>query len=175
MHRPLIFAAALAFAQPALAQAQAPAPAQAAVSPRSEALVRRLMKALDMEKQMDALLTATLPGFAARMNSGAQLSEAEKTLVLDTALETMREVVTPRLVEAVIPLYAEHYTEAELAAMVTFYESPVGASIMAKTPAMAPKVAAATQALMPAAMEEMLTRLCTKLDCAPSGIKPRRS
>ncbi|HVI30940.1 DUF2059 domain-containing protein [Phenylobacterium sp.] len=173
--RSLLAAVALALASTTVVRAQpAPPPASAAeAGPRAEALVRRVLKAMDFEKQIDVVVTAMLPVMQERIaKEHPEITAAQHGVLAETTLEAMRESFVPEMLEAVIPIYAATYSEAELEAMATFYESPVGRSILDKTPTLAPKVAKATQGLIPRLADEMLIRVCQKLDCEAPKTRP---
>lgn len=162
-----------------LLSAFAPAPAlaqeaRAADRPSAHALdlARRLMKAMQIEAQVDTALQHMLPITTDSPAFKAMPSEA-RTLVLDTVREVMRDTLTPKLVARMTPEYAKALSEADLEAAVAFYESPAGQSILAKTPQLMQASASAVRDLMPEAQAEVMRRVCEKVDC--KGEKPGRS
>jgi len=84
--------------------------------------------------------------------------------------EAMSEVtasMTARVFEAMAPIYADIFTLQELQALVDFYDSDLGRSMMQKTYAASPRMAAEMQAIMPELMADMGAQLCDRLDCTP--------
>ena len=190
--RPLRAAAAGAFLilaapLPALAQPAAPPAAQATapppgrVSPEAEALVRRYLAATHFERNMDNMMVSMLPLMNDQLKrQSPSLTDEQRQIVLDVVRKLMREKMTPKMIERMTPIYAATFTLPELRALVAFYESPVGASIMEKMPSLAPKSAAITRELMPEltrdAMLEVLTRMCPDGKCDAAKLpKPAAS
>jgi uncharacterized protein len=157
----------------------APAPASAAaavaVEPEATALARRLLKAMGVEAQTDAMLAAILPALAERQASRIpNLTAADRQLLTETIRDLMRETFTPRMIEEMIPAYASTFTRTELEGMVAFYEGPVGRASIEKMPALMGKSAEISRALLPEMQVEMLKRLCARFDCsAPTRPPPR--
>jgi hypothetical protein len=147
-----------------------PSPAPSAdvqvVSPNTDALVRRLMKAMHFEAQIDTMLGAMMPIMMEQQaRQHPNLGPADQKVILDTVREVMREKFTPKLIERAVPIYAATFSESELTQMVAFYESPVGQSIITKMPAMAPKIAEAARELIPEATGDMARAMCAKVNC----------
>jgi len=179
-HRvPLIALAAILAAGPLTAAAQTPSTAAAApapVTPKTEALVRRLMKAMKFENQVDQMLGAILPVMAEQQFKAIpHLTEADRALIVETTRQVMRDEFTPKLLARAVPIYAATFSESELEQMVAFYESPAGQSIIEKMPSMSPKIAAATRDLMPELAPAMMRAICAKVNCAapPTGTMPK--
>jgi len=181
-HRiPLIALAAIVAAGPlaAAAQTSPPAPvaaAPAAVTPKTEALVRRMMKAMKVENQVDQMLGAMLPVMAEQQfKANPQLTEADRALIVETTRQVMREEFTPKLLARAVPIYAATFNESELEQIVAFYESPPGRSIIEKMPSLGPKIAEAARELMPELAPAMMRAICGKVNCAapPAGTMPK--
>ena len=77
-------------------------------------------------------------------------------------------VLMPRYVEHMSKVYAETYTAEELEGLIAFYSSPVGQSVLAKAPELAPEASRAMERLLPQIDFEFQRRLCRRLGCAPS-------
>lgn len=45
------------------------------------------------------------------------------------------EIDTDALIEALVPIYAKHFTHAEVRELIAFYETPVGRKLVAEQPA----------------------------------------
>jgi hypothetical protein len=87
--------------------------------------------------------------------------------------EVLRDVVRPRLVERLAPIYAQTFTPAELQASIDFYESPAGRAIVAKGPELAQQMALAMRDIAPLARIETRKRLCSRIDCSKvPGLPP---
>lgn len=147
----------------------AEAPAASAEKAVKEALVRRYLKSIEFEKLMDTMVGSMTPVMAeqtARRNPS--ITPDQRQLIVDIVGDAMREVMTPRIIEASVALYADAFSEPELRALVTFYESPEGRAITQKMPALTPKAADMTRALMPQMEQEVQARLCARIDCTPA-------
>ena len=162
-----VAAAVVAVAPAGMAQAAAASPAGAQVNPTSEALVKRYLAAIHFEKLLDTMLGAMLPVMADSMvKEHPEITPQQRQIVIDTVRDTMREKFVPRMIEKMTPIYAETFSQSELQAIVTFYESPAGRAITEKSPSMAPKSAEITRQLMPEMQREVAVRLCAKINCA---------
>lgn len=138
-----------------------PAAAPAAKPPtaRALALTDRYLKAINMEKLMVDMM--------ASMGSmmGPEFSKSEDAKAMMEASQEAVVAITPKLVEKMAPIMASIYSEEELEAMVTFYESPVGQSILAKTGEATRASADVTRDLMPEIMTRMFDGYCAKRTC----------
>jgi hypothetical protein len=131
----------------ALAQNTAPqAAAASAVDPAAAAAVRELLKAMDYATVVRASLqhmAATLPaairaGAEGAVRNNPKLSDAERTKKLadlekglpkvTDALSRMYDdpALVNEMLEAMVPIYARHYTVDELHQLALFYQTPVG-------------------------------------------------
>src|SRR5262249_19286605 len=151
-----------------------------APSEKTVKLVRRVLAAIHMERQMDATMKAMMPLIMDQQSQlHPSLSADDRKLIQDLTQKVIMEDFFPKLLERAVPIYASVFSDEELEAMAVFYESPTGQAIMEKTPLIAPQVAAATRDLMPEAIERMARELCAKINClAPKPAaqpKPRAS
>lgn len=148
-------------AQPtAVAPANAAPTASAAASttPASPATVERLLRAMDMERTLDAVFDQAAQmaeGMAAQAGVRPRNREA-----FDRYMKRVNEVLREeaswaQLKEPMVQVYAKHYTEAEVQGLIAFYESPLGRSMVAKTPAVMQDSAAVTQAMMKRVMPRL--------------------
>lgn len=167
----------------ALAQSAAPPPAGASAKPPSEAtvkLVRRVMAAMHMERQMEATMNALMPVMMdQQVKLHPNITAEDQKMIMDLTHHIILETFFPKLMDRAVSIYASVYSDEELTAMASFYESPTGQSILAKTPQIAPKVAEVTRELLPEATAQMARELCAKLNCLQSppaaAPKPRPS
>lgn len=151
-------------------------PAAEPVTPAKLALVRRYLEAIHYERLADQMLSAMLPVLAdATTRDHPNITADQRQHILGVVREVMREKVTPQIMDRMAQVYAATFTEDELKAIVTFYESAAGQAIMAKAPSLAPQAAQIVQDLMPQARDEVARRVCEQLHCAaepastPSG------
>jgi hypothetical protein len=165
----LILLAGPAGAEAAPATAPTPAgPPAATANPQAVALVRRYLAAIHFERTMDSMQAAMLPVVVEQARrSNPNLTADDQQMLVDVVGHVMRDKMLPKMIDQMIPIYATTFTVPELEAMVNFYESPVGRSIADKTPALAPKSAEITRALMPEMMGEMLKELVARM--CPGG------
>ena len=71
----------------------------------------------------------------------------------------------PKILDATAQAYAEVFTTEELTAMDNFYESPVGQSMLAKTPQVMAKIMPKVTGFLPDMMAETQKRVCAEIDC----------
>ncbi|WP_369060103.1 DUF2059 domain-containing protein [Caulobacter sp. 73W] len=140
--------------------------ADAAPSQKSLDLARRYFTAVEIDKNLDALMKSVIPTMVEmQAQRYPNLTAEQRAIVRGAAAESM-SVLMPKIVEAYIPEIADNFTVEELEALVGFYESPVGRSISAKLPAMGPSMNRIMLKLIPEAQADMLSRLCSKIDCS---------
>ena len=168
-----VFLACAVVTGPGSVSAQAPAaPPAAAVNPRAEALVRRYLAAIHFEQLLDTMMGATIPVMTENLSKQyPSLTPEQREQIGAVVRDTMREDFTPKMLAKMVPIYAQTFSESELEAMVAFYESPAGQSIMKKTPSLAPKSAEVARELLPSMQQDVMARLCAKIDCF--GGKPQ--
>lgn len=147
----------------------AAAPAAAEPSAKSMELAKRYVKALHMENTIGTMMGNMAPlmldRLAKRVN--AQVRPELKTAYAEAVEETTR-AMTPRMIDAMLPVLAETFTEAELEAAVAYYESAPGQSLMAKMPVYMAKATPAMMALTPEMEADLEARLCRKIGCEPA-------
>jgi hypothetical protein len=155
-------------ATPAAAEPAPTPPAAATANPQAVALVRRYLTAIHFERNMDSMQAAMLPVMVEQTRrTHPNLTAEDQQVMIDVIRHVMREKMLPKMIDRMIPIYAGTFTIPELEALVNFYESPVGRSIADKTPALAPKSAEITRALMPEMMGEVLNELVARM--CPGG------
>lgn len=96
------------------------------------------------EKRREALalevMTVTgLPEIGAEVAAGllSQLKPAFPTVPDELWVEVAGSVSADEIVQLSIPPYVKHFSEEELAALIEFYESPIGKSLLEKMPVVA--------------------------------------
>lgn len=146
--------------------------AQAAPSAKALELSRRYMTALHMDNMMGTMMDNLMPTVIAQMSkeSGHDVDPEVRQAITEAASEAAR-AVTPQMVEKMVPVIADSFTEQELQAAVSYYESPLGQSLMAKMPVYMAKMQPAMAEFMPKMQTEMFERMCSKVDCKTGKIK----
>ena len=170
---PLLAAATLATAAPALAQAKpAAAPAvNPAARQAATALVTQLGIKAQLQRQMAQSVTqmksgavvramlAQSPGFI----QAYQANQAKVDPVLARAgaiqAEVAQQVINQNLdavVNDAITAYATQFTAAELNGLAAFYRSPLGQALQAKQPVVAAQIARATSTRIGVKIDEAM-------------------
>jgi uncharacterized protein len=159
---------------PGSVSAQAPAaPPAAAVNPKAEALVRRYLAAIHFEQLLDTMMGSMIPLMTDNLSQQYPSLTAEQREEIGVVVrDTMREDFTPKMLARMVPIYAQTFSVSELEAMVAFYESPAGQTIMKKTPGLAPKSAEVARELLPGMQKDVVARLCAKVDCFGGKAQP---
>lgn len=161
-------AAVLATPAPSAAEsASASSEVKSVATDRRLELSRRYMKALKMDEMMAALMDGMIPAMASTQPGLAKLPPEARTMIEAVTRESV-VAVTPKMIDRTAEMAAEHFSEAELAALVAFYESPLGKSVVEKTPSFAARSGALMQEIHPLMMQEMDLRLCKRLS-QPQG------
>lgn len=125
--------------------------AAASSAPASTVSVERLLKALDLERTLDATYAQVhqvAEGVAAQAGIRARDREAFDRYMLRVTEVMREEAGWAKLKEPMVQIYARHYTEAEVQGLIAFYESPLGRSMVAKTPAIMRDSTVITQDMM---------------------------
>ena len=117
-----------------------------------------LMQVEDMAKAMEESFMGLFPTTAA-------MDPEDARAVQETMSEMMQEYM-PALFKAMAPVYAETFTLEELRALVAFYESDVGRSMVRKSYEAAPRIAVVAQTVLPPVLERAMDRLCDRLECS---------
>ena len=132
---------------------------------RKKVLVQRYFETIHFNQLMDNMMKSMIPPLMESMRKqNPNLTAAQSQLVSDAVIETMGDF-TPKFLEQSEGIYAETFTEEELTQLVTFYESPVGQSIMAKIPNMMPRMTQLMIQDMPDLQSAIVAKMCAKIDC----------
>jgi len=145
-----------------------PASAQSAVQSEEQnrlELSRRYYEALNLDATVRAMLDGMLPAIMANSPNAALLSERQRKAIGEASREATLSIL-PQLKEATIKMTAESFSTEELAALVDFYESPLGKSIVAKTPAYSARSGELMRDLLPT-----ITAKIPRLICAHEDLK----
>lgn len=142
-------------------------PAAAQASPRQTDLAERyldLVQTDQLGKLMERMIEQSLA-------ADGQMSEEERDFMRRQAPPAMERMMN-RFVADLTPIVAETYSEAELEALIRFFDTPLGQSVAAKQI----ELGVQQQTLIQPAMIEMMTSLmakyCAEFDCAAAAGKP---
>ncbi len=152
----------------------APAPTASAANPAKLALAREAIAAMQADKmfdgmaaQMKQMATQFSPLPADATPEQRQKAEELQGKILDLAM-TEAKVMIGKM----DAIYANVYSEAELQAMVSFFKSPEGQSMIAKQPQVAaqimPLVQEMQQSLMPKMQKLIEETKATKASATPA-------
>lgn len=157
MHRlfAVVFAACAMLAAPALAQSQP--------STRQVELSRRYVQLAQGEQMEDALrqMMATDP-----TTDLSDVPAEDREFLLDMTSEILADLM-PKMMEAMVPAYAAAFTEEELEALIAFYDTEMGRSIIEKNFQIMPEVNTAVAAIIPELFQKMASRMCARYGCDP--------
>lgn len=149
------------------------------------ALAREAIAALKADKMMEGM-SAQMKQMATQMSSSALPSDATpeqrkiveefKFKILDLSMQSTKGMITQ-----MDQIYADVYSEAELKAMIAFFKSPEGESMMAKQPQIMQRVMPLAQSmqsdLMPKMQklsEEMRTQLMAASSKPAAAVPPAK-
>ncbi|PZR36205.1 DUF2059 domain-containing protein [Caulobacter segnis] len=152
-----------------VAAALAPTVALAEPSAKALALTKRMVAAMHVDETMAPIMRSmTRQQFEGVVAQQKGLNDQQKAALSRAVAETMEESLNDGLMQKVmdklIPAYAEVYTEQELQALVDFYESPIGQSVLRKMPQLGLVAGKAMGEIMPGMMADMTARMSKKLE-----------
>lgn len=141
--------------------AQAPKPTPvAAPSAKAMELSKRYFKAVGLEDTLGKALDNLDPALLIGEDEDPAQAEAMRA-----ATKQALDAAMPKYIEKMTPLLAAAYSEEELAALVAFYESPVGKSVVAKSRDVGGISSQAMKDLLPGIMDDAMDRYCEKMGC----------
>jgi hypothetical protein len=149
--------------------------ADPAASPRQMELAKRLFADMQMDKVMSTMTTQMVPAMTAQMRKSNPNINAEQAQAVTEAINESMAGLMTKLVDRMIPLYAETFSEKELQELVTFYEGPTGRAMLAKMPTLTAKMTPLMTELMPEITADMQRRICSKIDCTKNNAAARPS
>ena len=154
-----------AFASPAFAAEPAPAPQQQA----SAADIDRLLEVMDMETMMAGMMAqmSTLQEQMVDEAFGKDLSDADRKRMQSVTARTQALVDKSMSWTAIEPIirkvYLQLFSKAEVDAMIAFYGSAEGASILRKSPQAMTLTMQEMQPLMMRLMEDIKVDIDSEL------------
>jgi hypothetical protein len=150
----------------AAAPVQAAQAAAATPTPRALALTKRYIAALHVDDSMKPMMQSMMgPMMDEQARAFPNMTDEQRKAVHETVEEFVAGDMMSVVIERMTPIYATTFSEEELQAMVDFYESPMGQSIIGKMPRMGPAMAQLMVEMMPEIRATMTRRLCEKLHC----------
>ena len=155
---------------PSPAQArEAPQAATAAPSARQMDLTRRYLD-LTMTDQFETAIRQMIVDGAAMDPDTRDLPEDDRRFLADLAADLTTDLL-PQMIEAMIPVYARTFTEAELESMLAFYDTELGRTILEKTMIAMPEANRAAMTVVPQLMDKMAARMCQHYGCEPGELE----
>ena len=158
---------ALAVAAPLAAQST-PSPAPRTVTPAARAAARQVVTLLNMEKVVRAGVEAM---FDLQMQQQPQMLPFRATM----QAWADKTVSGPELLDRIVDIYAEEFTERELGDLAAFYRTPTGRKLADVSPQLSRRGAEAGAAVAQAhigELQRMLEARAAELQAAPQGTPP---
>ncbi|HYC96320.1 DUF2059 domain-containing protein [Brevundimonas sp.] len=172
----MIVVAGLTLASGAAAQSKPPQPPAAAVegqpSARQLELTRRYVD-LMMSDQFETMIRQMIDMEASMDPEARGMPEEDRRFMTDLASELVTDMI-PQMLDEMVPVYARTFSEAELEALIAFYDSEMGRSIINKTYASMPDATAAAMTVMPQMLEKMASRMCQHYGCTADELRNMR-
>ena len=165
----------LAMTSPSAASAAGASAENSAPSASSLALTRRYLAAMHVNESLRPMMSNMLSAMIEQQIQSRSGLTAEQKIVARKAIteafeETLDASMLDRMFEAMTPSIARVFSEAELKAMVDFYESPVGQSIVAKMPEYGRASTSAILEIMPALQADLEKRIRKNIEAViPPG------
>ncbi len=143
--------------------------ASAEPSAKALALTRRMVVAMHVEQTMAPMMRGLMQQqMDMIVAQHKNLTDQQKTMLSGALTEAVGEVMDnglmTKVVEKLTPAYAEVYSEQELQAVVDFYESPIGQSVLRKTPLMGPAATKVMIEIAPEIQADLDARVARKLE-----------
>ncbi len=152
-------------AQPSATPASVGAANQREPSAHTIELVKRYFVAVHYDDTVNRMMSALMPPFLKLAFDRFPDVTPEKKAAITQAIDSAIADWLPKFRERMAVEVARVLTEEELEAAVTFYESPIGRSIVAKQPAIASVAKNLTEDMKPELLRIMADRLCHAIDC----------
>ncbi|MDG3443379.1 DUF2059 domain-containing protein [Nitrospirillum amazonense] len=147
--------------------AQSPTP-MAAPTPKALELARALADRVDADDLMQQVLGATVQPLTFNLKAANPGREADVDALFEhTLLPDFRKAMAP-VIDGYAQAYAARFTEAELAAILAFYDSPAGAKMLKEMPGVQQRGRARAQAVLPQALGPVLGNFVTA--CKGKGL-----
>lgn len=138
-------------------------------SARQLALTRRYID-LMMSDQFEDVIREMIGDEAARDSS---LPDEDRQFIVDLTAELVTDLM-PQMINEMVPVYAAAFTEAELEALVAFYDTEMGRTIAAKSVQVMPAADRAVMSVIPQMLDKMAARMCQHYGCEPGELESLR-
>jgi hypothetical protein len=132
-------------------------------SARQMHLSRRYIE-LTQSDQMEEAIRSMIVGQANEDPSMRDIPSEDRTFMVDLATELTIDLM-PEMMNRLVPVYASTFSEEELTALVTFFDTDLGRSIARKSIESSPEANAAMMSVLPQLFEKMATRICARFGC----------
>lgn len=166
----IVLFSGLMLATGAMAQAKAtPQPGVEQPSARQMHLSRRYVE-LTQSDQMEEAIRGMIVGEAEADPSMREMPAEDRAFMVDLATELTVDLM-PQMLDRLVPVYARTFSEEELSALVTFFDTELGRSIARKSIESTPEANAAMMSVMPQLFEKMATRICARFGCDPAEMR----
>ena len=139
---------------------------QSAPSARSLELVKRYLVAVHFDAVVDRMVGILMPAMMKLATDHDPDLSAEQKADLTKAAEHAMAEWHPKYVERLEVEIARIFTDDELQAALTFYESPLERSMIAKQAAMSDAAVRLSAEMSPELKKLMLEEVCKTLDCS---------
>lgn len=174
MRLKIVFAAAAiagaALVAPTARAAVAPQDAAAAApSARQLELTRRYID-LTMTEQFEDSIRQMIVDQASLDPNARNLPEEDRRFIAELTAELTTDMI-PQMLDAMVPVYARSFTEEELVAMIAFYDSELGRSVIEKTMVAMPEANRAALTVVPLMLDKMAARMCQHYGCEPGQLE----
>lgn len=148
------------------------APQAAAPSARQLELSRRYID-LTMSDQFETSIRQLIVAQAAMNPAASDIPDEDRRFVTELTAELIADMI-PRMLDEMVPVYARTFSEPELVALIAFYDTEMGRSIIDKSMSSMPEAMQAAMTVMPQMMEKMATRMCQHYGCSPEELRAVR-
>jgi uncharacterized protein len=150
------------------AQAKPQAPAAGQPSARQMALSRRYIELMQSD-QLSVMIRSAIEMSVNTEPGAADMPTEDREFLLDLVTELTTDLM-PQMFDRMVPVYAQVFSEEELLALIAFYDSEMGRSILEKTYSSMPEANAAMMEVMPQLFEKMAARMCAHYGCDTSEL-----
>jgi hypothetical protein len=141
----------------------APAYAEQVIEPDKRALILKLMELTDARRnsiQMAKIVANQI--FAALRTQKPEMPEKMSNIVVEETMALIDDELD-NILEAIIPIYARHFTNSELRDLIAFYTTATGQKAISKMPLILQETAPAVQSTIQMAIPKMQRRMLQRL------------
>lgn len=166
----IILLAGLTLASGAEAQTKPQQPAAAVAgqpSARQLELTRRYVD-LMMSDQFETMIRQMIAIEASMDPDAQEMPDADRRFLTELASELVTDMI-PQMLDEMVPVYARTFSEAELEALIAFYDTPVGRSIVLKEAEISLVIQEAIMPHMMTRMSAVGEKFCQRFDCSGLG------